>query len=108
MAPLYLALGILAAAALSIGFTLWVYLRLTEELAKIRRQAREQSDQPPSPAPRAVAPGMNYTRRTQIVRLSRQGESAAAIAEMLGAPIGEVELTLKLAKLTPKVVEIGA
>lgn len=108
MTALYLALGILAAAALSIGFTLWVYLKLTEELVKVRKQSREQADQPASIALRAATPGMNYTRRTQIIRLSRQGESPAAIAEMLGAPIGEVDLTLKLAKLSPKVIEIGA
>mgnify|MGYP005849321781 CR=1 FL=1 len=41
-------------------------------------------------------PGMNISRRSQIIRLHRRGERPEQIAASLGLPQGEVDLLLKL------------
>lgn len=41
-------------------------------------------------------PGMNISRRSQILRLHRRGERPEQIAAALGLPQGEVDLLLKL------------
>ncbi|MBC7821413.1 MAG: hypothetical protein IAG10_31380 [Planctomycetaceae bacterium] len=42
--------------------------------------------------------GMNLSKRVQILRLSRRGESSAHIASLLNIPLAQVELVLKLQK----------
>jgi DNA-binding NarL/FixJ family response regulator len=49
-----------------------------------------------SQAPRPAEPGMNLTKRSQVLRLHRQGESSAHIAAVLHLPLAEVELVLKV------------
>lgn len=49
-----------------------------------------------SEAPRPPQPGMNLTKRSQVLRLHRQGESSAHIAAVLHLPLAEVELVLKV------------
>jgi len=53
-----------------------------------------------APPPRPATPGMNLTRRSQVLRLSRRGESAGQIAATLGVPLNEVELLLKVHQAT--------
>ena len=43
--------------------------------------------------------GINYTKRTQALRMNRRGDSAATIAGALAVPRREVELLLKVQKL---------
>lgn len=50
---------------------------------------------PPSP-PRS---GLNWNKRAQVIRLSRQGEKPAGIAAALQLPRAEVELLLKVEKM---------
>lgn len=42
---------------------------------------------------------LNLNARSQILKLSRNGQSARAIASTLGVPVGEVELLLKVQRL---------
>lgn len=44
--------------------------------------------------------GMNLSRRVQILRLEKRGQSPAQIAASLGVPQPEVELVLKISRLT--------
>jgi hypothetical protein len=50
-----------------------------------------------TPAPR---PGMNLSRRVQALRLLRRGEDLGHIAAALGVPRKEVELVVRVHKLT--------
>lgn len=47
-------------------------------------------------APSPARSGMNLSKRTQVLRLHRSGESSAGIAASLGLPRGEVELLIKV------------
>ena len=49
--------------------------------------------------PPARLSGINYTKRTQALRMNRRGESAATIAGALAVPRNEIELLLKVQKL---------
>jgi DNA-binding NarL/FixJ family response regulator len=51
----------------------------------------------------AATISMNLTRRHQVLRLARQGESAEAIAASLRTPLREVELVLKVHRGIPPV-----
>ena len=44
--------------------------------------------------------GMNLSKRVQILRLNRRGESSAHIASVLTIPLAQVELVLKLQRQT--------
>ena len=44
--------------------------------------------------------GMNLSKRVQILRLNRRGESSAHIASVLTIPVAQVELVLKLQRHT--------
>ncbi len=44
--------------------------------------------------------GMNLSKRVQILRLNRRGESSAHIASVLTIPLAQVELVLKLQRHT--------
>lgn len=48
------------------------------------------------PAAGPPRPGMNVSRRIQVLRLFRQGERPEQIAAALGVPLNEVELLLKV------------
>ena len=74
---------------------------------------REQIEQSPAPPPRhdfqpvlATTPStvhlqtsMNLTKRVQILRLHRRGESPSHIATSLGVPQAEVDLVVKLNRM---------
>lgn len=69
--------------------------RLEEEL-----QALRQAQTP--------RPGMNLTRRTIVLRMSRRGERPEQIAAALGLPRAEVELLLKLHHAAAGAPPVGA
>ena len=48
----------------------------------------------------SVDTGMNLSKRVQILRLNRRGESSAHIASVLTIPVAQVELVLKLQRHT--------
>jgi hypothetical protein len=73
-------------------------LRATIE--SLAAQVRELQRTPAAPAD-AAAPraGLNVTKRSQALRLHRQGESAEQIAASLQLPRQEVELLLKVQRI---------
>jgi len=120
MSGLVIAMGIfcalmMGAAALAL-FSLWRAHVLVREL-KQRAGQREQDNTElggrleslgarvqeleRAPAPAAVAPaapraGMNLNKRSQVLRLHRQGERPEQIAATLEVPRQEVELLIKV------------
>ena len=44
----------------------------------------------------SIRPGINTSRRSQVLRLHRRGERAEHISAVLGIPQGEVDLLLKV------------
>ena len=123
--PISAALAALALAACGIGAGVFLYLslqgvsskqgqslaalavelanerqRLHRRFSDIEIRIRSNEDRaavlvPPSP-PRS---GLNWSKRAQVIRLSRQGEKPAGIAAALLLPRAEVELLLKVEKM---------
>ena len=70
-----------------------IQLQLDDLRARVR-ETEESFQRPPQPAvPKAT---LNGSRRIQVIRLSRRGETAPNIAASLGIPRHEVELLLKV------------
>jgi len=70
-----------------------VKLRLDEMLARLR-EAEDRTGMLVAPAPSRS--GLNLSRRSQVIRMSRRGERAENIAATLSLPRREVELLLKV------------
>jgi hypothetical protein len=68
---------------------------LEARLESLAREVRELERRPESSGDTATA-GMNISKRTQVLRLHRRGESAEAIAAVLGLRRREVELLVKI------------
>jgi len=47
-------------------------------------------------APQPPRSGLNLTKRSQVIRMSRRGERSENIAASLSLPLGEVDLLLKI------------
>jgi DNA-binding NarL/FixJ family response regulator len=116
--------GFLALLAVVLaGLSAFLLKRLSQRVMGLERQARTLANEsrslhqkldalPTEPeAPLALATlntavntsvtidtGMNLSKRVQILRLSRRGESSAHIASLLNIPLAQVELVLKLQK----------
>ena len=127
--PIWAALAILALAACGIGAGVLLYLSLQgasskqsqlltalaielanerekvdQRFSNIETRVRSSEDRaavlvPPSP-PRS---GLNWNKRAQVIRLSRQGEKPSGIAAVLQLPRAEVELLLKVEKMAAEV-----
>ena len=67
-----------------------------EENAAGRRDSGEDN---PTVSPARLRPGMNLSRRSQVLRLYRRGETPEQIASALAAPAGEVRLLLKVHRI---------
>lgn len=68
-----------------------------ESLDTRLRAAEDRSTALVPPAP--LRSGFNLNKRTQVLRLSRQGEKPAGIAAALQLPRAEVELLLRVEEL---------
>lgn len=68
--------------------------RLELRLDQVEAGQRAPVQEAPSTVP--VRPGMNLSRRSQAIRLSRRGESPEQIASLMGVATGEVRLLLKI------------
>jgi hypothetical protein len=66
---------------------------LSLEVQGIRESVRQIEEYP---APVVAFNGLNLTKRAQIVRMYRRGETASSIAAALRTPSNEVQLVLKL------------
>lgn len=109
-------------ALIAAGMLCWLSMRLTCRVTFLERQTLDLAGAcrilhqkidsiPPAPAMLALgagpvgAPfpggvsldtGMNLSKRVQILRLNRRGESSTHIASVLNIPLAQVELVLKL------------
>ncbi len=112
-------LAIYAAIALGLGCCIFLFLvmncglttaekrlkseiRLLEEaLAEIRRKLAELECAGTDVACASAVPraSVNLAKRTQVIRMHRRGESAAAISAALELAPAEVELILKVQKI---------
>jgi DNA-binding NarL/FixJ family response regulator len=63
------------------------------ELAQLSQVSSRLVEPPPA------ASGLNLTKRSQVLRLYRRGESPGHIAAALSMPQGEVELLLKVEQI---------
>jgi hypothetical protein len=101
---------------------LFIFLTLKQEIRRLKsRLDRQQADQATSAgdlklrfeaiilrlrdseeragvlvAPEAPRSGLNLTKRSQVIRMSRRGERVENIAASLSLPRGEVDLLLKI------------
>ena len=107
---------LLLASGLSLG--LYLFLNVTRDIQRLKRQIAGQRAalagvveqaavnvrllEPPDPRPEplvAIAAGMTLTRRSQVLKLHRRGETPQHIAASLGLPQNEVDLLLKIHRL---------
>jgi len=65
-----------------------------QQLENDLREVERQTGMLVAPAP--ARSGLNLSKRTQVLRLHRAGESSSGIAASLGLPRGEVELLIKV------------
>jgi hypothetical protein len=65
-----------------------------EEMRARLSEAEERAGMLVAPAP--LRSGLNLTKRTQVIRLSRRGERTESIAASLSLPRRQVELLLKV------------
>jgi hypothetical protein len=102
--------------ALTLTACLAMSLSMKREMDAMRRSNREaaaasvatQVAEPATPkregdgseVPFVPGQDLNLTRRAQAIRMQRRGESAATIAAALRVPRNEIELLLKIQKLT--------
>ncbi|HTS66744.1 MAG TPA: hypothetical protein VMH28_32190 [Candidatus Acidoferrales bacterium] len=74
--------------------------QLREALESLSARLREIERAPlPAGVPGLPRPGMNLTKRSQALRLHRQGETSEQIAAALELPRQEVELLLKVHRI---------
>lgn len=69
---------------------------LAGEIERLNEAVRALERTPPAPA----SGSMNLTRRTQIIRMHHLGEPVETISAALQVPAAEIELLLKLHRLT--------
>jgi hypothetical protein len=72
---------------------------LQAEISKLRESVC-QLEAVPCGSPRGV--GINLTKRAQVLRMHRRGESVSSIAAALETPSNEIALLLKVHALTEK------
>lgn len=76
--------------------------RMREEIER-QAQAAAQRPEPedsPGAAPVALRSGMNMSKRTQALRLLRRGEDVSHVCAALGASRREIELLIRVQKLS--------
>ena len=82
---------------------------LTVELSGLRRSMNDvevkASALPQMADPR---PGMNVSRRSQVLRMHKRGERPEQIAAALGLPLNEVDLLLKVSRGTLATLAAGS
>ena len=72
---------------------------LCSRLDELRGDFESIGTEPVALTAPALRPGINLTKRTQVLRLHRRGESIPTIAGALAVPQKEVELLLKVQRL---------
>jgi len=101
------------ASVLGLAATLYLFTTVKIELRGIARRACDRLDRLESQMATRVEsqaaetvyipveprPGVNLERRAHALRLLRRGEDAAHIAAVLGVPVREVELLIRVQRM---------
>jgi hypothetical protein len=106
-----LALGLAAALALfvSLKYEVRVQARKDRERLDAVLKRLQDAERPapyppageaPAPVPFALRSGMNISKRVQAIRLLRRGEDVSHVAAALGLPRREIELLVRVQKLS--------
>jgi hypothetical protein len=69
------------------------------EWLEARVRGLEERERPVIPTPGGMA--LNLTTRSMALKLARGGQDARQIAKTVGVPVGEINLLLKVERLTP-------
>lgn len=112
-------IGLFAFLALALVACLALFLSMKREIALVRRSLAESRDSAAvsvatlttelsgfrqqmenTEEPVRAGQELNLTRRTQALRMQHRGESSATIASALRVPRNEIDLLLKIQKLT--------
>ena len=117
---LYLDAAPLAASALGLLVTLYLFASVKAELRKTMRRERARVDvlaahiesgageRQPVFIPVAPQPGLNIQRRAHALRLLRRGQDAAHIAAALAIPRREVELPIRVQQMVAAAIDNAA
>jgi hypothetical protein len=103
-----LALSVAAAMALFLSLKYEVRVQARRDRARLdqilnRLQDAERPAPEPAqglPAPVALRAGMNINKRMQAVRLLRRGEDIGHVAAVLGVTRSEIELLMRVQKIS--------
>ncbi len=100
-----LALGLVASLCLFLSLKRELHLQRQKhcrEIDEIRSHLKSAAEQEPVQiiSPPVPHSGFNLSRRVQAMRLSRRGEGAEHIAAALGVPDREVELLLRVQRMS--------
>lgn len=79
--------------------------RLRGQLQDLKTRVEEAERRAEMTAGGALPPAFNLSRRTQALRLFRRGEAPEQIAAALRAPRQEIDLLLKVHRITSKQAE---
>jgi len=77
-------------------------VRLQLQNVQLQNSQRTVPDPPPAAPPVVLRSGMNLTKRTQALRLLRRGEDVSHVAAALGVPRREIELLVRVQKLSAR------
>jgi len=69
---------------------------LQRRVETLAAKVQELSEQQPSPYTPQIRNGLNLSKRSQVLRMYRGGDTAGQIAASLDLPLQEVELLLKV------------
>ena len=100
------ALGLISALALFLSLKHEVRERARKDQARIEamlarlQEAERPVGDSPVPALAPLRPGMNMSKRVQALRLLRRGEDIGHVSAALGAPRREIELLIRVHKLS--------
>jgi hypothetical protein len=72
---------------------------LQKSLGGLQEELRDLRDQPPASLPGAPRAGLNLSKRSQVLRMHRQGDQPDRIAAALGVPLQEVDLLIKVHRI---------
>lgn len=99
----FLALGLMAALALFLSLKREMQAQARKNRARVDELLeRLQPAEPPPPHAEPLRSGINLNRRVQALRLLRRGEDVGHIAAALGVPRREVDLLVRVHRISAR------
>jgi hypothetical protein len=72
---------------------------LRKDVEACAGQLQEVRMEPPAAIPGLPGPGLNLSKRSQVLRMSRRGDTPEQVAAALAVPLQEVDLLLKVHRI---------